>query len=74
MSRCFWEERLSGVSIYKNDILFNHFSVTLTVGPHLETPYGFWQHINYCKAIKVIKNVESNSVGVKSLLGSCDIK
>jgi hypothetical protein len=46
MSRCFWEERLSGVSIYKNDVLLNHFSVILTVGPYLEAPYGFWQHIN----------------------------
>jgi hypothetical protein len=146
MSRCFWEERLSGVFIYKNDILLNHFSVTLTVGSHLKAPYGFWRHINdvtgkesiylnitdnflegtnfnysctplntldgcrqdyvmlevhtdnsiqnipscstlvtletkdvipitnYCKAIKVIKNVESNSVGVKLLSGSCDIQ
>jgi hypothetical protein len=46
MSRCFWEERLSGVSIYKTDILLNHFSVTLTVGPHLEAPHGFWKHTN----------------------------
>jgi hypothetical protein len=29
---------------------------------------------NYCKAIKVIKNIESNSVGVKLLSGSCDIQ
>jgi hypothetical protein len=43
MSRCFWEERLSGVSIYKNNVLLKHFSVTLTVG---QAPYGFWQHIN----------------------------
>jgi hypothetical protein len=28
----------------------------------------------YYKAIKVYKNVESNSVGVKSLSGSCDIQ
>jgi hypothetical protein len=29
---------------------------------------------NYCKTINIIKNVESNSVGVKSLSGSCDIQ
>jgi hypothetical protein len=29
---------------------------------------------NYCRAMKVIKNVESNSVGVKFLSGSCDIQ
>jgi hypothetical protein len=29
---------------------------------------------NYCKAIKVIKNIESNSVGVKSLSRSCDVQ
>jgi hypothetical protein len=28
----------------------------------------------YCKAIKVIKNLESNSVGIKPLSKSCDIK
>jgi hypothetical protein len=27
-----------------------------------------------CKAIEVIKNIESNLVGVKSLSGSCDIQ
>jgi hypothetical protein len=29
---------------------------------------------NFCKAIKVIKNIESNSVGVKLLSGSCNIQ
>jgi hypothetical protein len=29
---------------------------------------------NYCKAIKVIKNIESNSIRVKSLSGSCDMQ
>jgi hypothetical protein len=29
---------------------------------------------NYCMAIKVIKNIESNSVGVKPLSESCDIQ
>jgi hypothetical protein len=147
MNRCFWEERLSGVAIYKNDLLINHFSVTLTVCPHLEAPYGFCKHINdvtskesiylntatnnflegtnfnysctplntpiccrqdyimpevrtansmpnipscstlitletkdiipitnFCKAIKVIRNIESNSIGIKSLSESCDIQ
>jgi hypothetical protein len=46
MSRCFWKERLSGVSIYKNDELLTHYSVTLMVRPHLEAPYGFWRHTN----------------------------
>jgi hypothetical protein len=43
MDRCFWEKRLSGISVYKNDELgiINTLSVTLTVDPHLETPYGF---------------------------------
>jgi hypothetical protein len=30
--------------------------------------------INYCTVIKIIKNVESNSIGIKSLSGSCDIQ
>jgi hypothetical protein len=46
MDRCFWEERLLGVSIYKNNKLQTHHSVTLTMGPHLEAPYGFWKHTN----------------------------
>jgi hypothetical protein len=29
---------------------------------------------NFCKAIKVIRNIESNSIGVKSLSESCDIQ
>jgi hypothetical protein len=29
---------------------------------------------NYCQAIKAIKNTKSNSIGIKSLSGSCDIK
>jgi hypothetical protein len=29
---------------------------------------------NYCMAIKLINNIESNSVGIKSLSGSCDLK
>jgi hypothetical protein len=29
---------------------------------------------NYCKAIKVIKNIKSNSIKIKSLSGICDIQ
>jgi hypothetical protein len=29
---------------------------------------------NYCMAIKLINNTKSNSVGIKSLSGSCDLK
>jgi hypothetical protein len=43
MSRCFWEERLSKISIYKNNVLLNHFLVILIVGSHLEALYGFWK-------------------------------
>jgi hypothetical protein len=147
LDRYFWEERTAGITIYKNDELIEHYSASLTVGPHLEAPYGFWRHTNnatskesiflntatsnylegtnynysytplnnpgackqdyvmteirtansmpnipscstlvtlkttdvipvtnYCQAIKAIKNTESNSIGIKSLSGSCDIK
>jgi hypothetical protein len=47
MDRCFWEERILGISIYKNDELLTHHSVTFTVGPHLEASYGFWRHTNF---------------------------
>jgi hypothetical protein len=46
MDRCFWEERLFGESIYKNNKLLIHHSITLTMSPHLEAPYGFWKHTN----------------------------
>jgi hypothetical protein len=29
---------------------------------------------NYCSAIKSIKNMETQSIGIKSLLGTCDVK
>jgi hypothetical protein len=29
---------------------------------------------NYCSAIKSIKNVETQSIGIKSLSGTCDVK
>jgi hypothetical protein len=41
MNRYFWEERLSGISIYKNNEILTHHSVTLMVGLHLKAPYGF---------------------------------
>jgi hypothetical protein len=147
MNRCFWEELSTGVSIYKNNELIDYLSVTLTVGPHQQTPYGYWSHTNnaagreliflntasnnflegtnynysskslntpmncmedfampeirtingmpnipscstivilkaldvipvtkFCMAVKLINNTESNSVGIKSLSGSCDLK
>jgi hypothetical protein len=29
---------------------------------------------NYCSAIKSIKNMETQSIGIKSLSGTCDVK
>jgi pyruvate/oxaloacetate carboxyltransferase len=29
---------------------------------------------NYSQAVKAIRNIESDSIGIKSLSGSCDIK
>jgi hypothetical protein len=29
---------------------------------------------NYCSAIKNIKNIETQSIGIKSLSGTCDVK
>jgi hypothetical protein len=72
MSRCFWEERLLGVFIYKNNILLNHFSVTLTVGPHLKAPYGFWQHINdVTKKKNIYLNTATNSLEGTNFNYSC---
>jgi hypothetical protein len=135
------------IVIRKNDIIIEHFSVTLSVRPHLLAPYGFWKHTsnatgkesiflntannnflestnynysytpitfpgkckkdyvipelrtinsvpsipscativvlptnevtpitNYCLVIKSIKNKETQSIGIKSLSGTCDIK
>jgi hypothetical protein len=36
MDRCFWEERLLGIFIYKNDQLLNHHSVIFMVGLYLD--------------------------------------
>jgi hypothetical protein len=46
MDKCFWEELSTGVLIYKNNELIENFSITLTVGPHLAAPYGYWHHTN----------------------------
>jgi hypothetical protein len=147
LDRCFWEEHTTRVSIFKNEELLEHFSVTLTVGLYLQAPYGFWRYTNnmtgkesvflntatnnflegtnynysctplnnpggcrqnyamptintansmtnilscstivslkaedlhpvthFCQAVKLIKNLEAGSIGIKSLSGSCDIK
>jgi hypothetical protein len=147
MQRCFWEEKTSGLLIKKNGEVIEHYFVTLTVGPHLVAPYGFWKHTNnatgkesvflntannnflegtnynyscipvtspgkcktdyvmlelmrinsmpnipscatvvvlptdevtpitnFCSAIKSIKNIETQSIGIKSLSGTCDVK
>jgi hypothetical protein len=29
---------------------------------------------SYCQAVKAIKNIEANSIDIKSLSGLCDIK
>jgi hypothetical protein len=34
------------MTIYKNNEILEHMSITLTVGPHQITPYGFWRHTN----------------------------
>jgi hypothetical protein len=41
-----WEERLSRISIYKNDRLLTHHTLTLTVRPHLKVLYRFWRDTN----------------------------
>jgi hypothetical protein len=146
LDRCFWEELTTGVTIYKNEEVIEHTSVTITVGPHQIAPYGFWSHTNnqigkesiflntatnnflegtnynyscyplnkpvnsmedfampeirtingipnipsfstivtlkasdvipvtkFYMTVKLINNTESNSVGIKSLSGSCDL-
>jgi hypothetical protein len=46
LQRCFWEEKTSGLVIKKNGVVIEHYSVTLSVPPHLVAPYGFWKHTN----------------------------
>jgi hypothetical protein len=40
------EEKTSGQTVRKNGEIIEHYSVTLSVEPHLIAPYGFWRHIN----------------------------
>jgi hypothetical protein len=53
MDRSFWEERLSGVSVYKNDKLLTRHSVIFMVGL-LEAPYGFLRYTNDVRGKKSI--------------------
>jgi hypothetical protein len=46
LDRCFWEEKITGISVFKNNEIIEFYSVTLTVGPHQIAPYGFWRHTN----------------------------
>jgi hypothetical protein len=32
---------LTGISNYKNNEIIKYLSVTLTIGPHQQAPYGF---------------------------------
>jgi hypothetical protein len=41
MDRYFWEKLLTGISNYKNNEIIKYLSVTLTIGPHQQAPYGF---------------------------------
>jgi hypothetical protein len=41
LDRCFWEKRTTKMTIYKNDEILEHISITLTVRPHQIVPYGF---------------------------------
>jgi hypothetical protein len=41
LDRCFWEKITSGQTVKKNGEVIEHYSVTLSVGPHLITPYGY---------------------------------
>jgi hypothetical protein len=147
LQRCFWEEKTSVLTVKKNGEVIKHYSVALSVGPHLLAPYGFWKHTNnatgkesiflntannnflentnynysctpitspgkcktdyvilelriinsipnipscativflstnevtqitnYCSSIKSIKNMETQSIGIKSLSGTCDLR
>jgi hypothetical protein len=35
-----------GSTIKKNNEVIQHYSVSISVGPHLVAPYGFWRHTN----------------------------
>jgi hypothetical protein len=46
LDRCFWEELTVGSTIKKNNEVIEHYSVSISVGPHFVAPYGFWRHTN----------------------------
>jgi hypothetical protein len=45
-TKMFLGRKTSGLVIRKNGEVIQHYSVTLSVGPHLLVPYGFWKHTN----------------------------
>jgi hypothetical protein len=50
------------VTTYKNEEVIEHSSVTITVGPHQITLYGFWRHTNNQTGKKLIfLNTASNN-------------
>jgi hypothetical protein len=62
MDRYFWKELPTGVTNYKNVKLIEHFSVTLTMGPHQAALYGYWRHTNNATDKKLIfLNISSNN-------------
>jgi hypothetical protein len=46
LQKCFWEEKTSRLTVKKNGEVLKHYSITLSVGPHLLATYGFWKHTN----------------------------
>jgi hypothetical protein len=62
-----WEERLTGVLVYKNDQLLTHHSGTLMVRTHLKAPYGFWTHTNNATGNKSINFSDKEPKEVKPM-------
>jgi hypothetical protein len=54
MDICFWEEFTSGQIVKKNRVVINHYSITISVGPHLVAPYGFWKYTNNATGKEII--------------------
>jgi hypothetical protein len=62
LERYFSEEKISGLVIKKNDVIIEYILVTLSVGSHLLTPYGFWKHTNNATGKEsVFLNTENNN-------------
>jgi hypothetical protein len=60
--RCFWEEKITGISVFKNNEIIEFYSITLTVGPYQIEPYGFWRHTNNQTGKKsIFLNTASNN-------------